>query len=155
MEILMKLAVSRLSAALLGAMVMVTAHCADLPVAAADRTMTYVSGGIGETEQGEFAGREKEFNLKLVFSLVEGNYVADVHVVVSDTKGGKLIEQVAGGPIFMARVPAGEYRIYSTYGGRTVNRKTRVVDNRLRTEYFRWPADPVNDLPVSRWRDRE
>ena len=90
-----------------------------------------------------------------MFSLVEGNYVADVRVVVSDTRGGKLIEQVAEGPIFMARIPAGEYEIYSTYGGRTMNRKTRVVDNRLRTEYFRWPANPENDLPVSRWLDKE
>jgi hypothetical protein len=111
----------------------------------------YVSGGIGEAEQQELKAREGEFNLKLVFTLVEGNYVADVNVVVTGPKGHALLEHRAEGPFFMARLPAGQYTVAATYEGRTVTRKLSVTEKRLRTEYLRWPADPKTDLPVSRW----
>ena len=116
--------------------------------------VTYIAGGIGETEQEQLAAREKEFNLKLVFSLVQGNYVADVGVVVSGPKGGRVVEHFARGPIFMAKLPAGQYAIAATYEGRTVTRKVAVSDGRLRTEYFRWPAGP-DDTPVSRWTEKQ
>ena len=115
----------------------------------------FVAGGIGETEQAQLAARESEFNLKLVFSLVEGNYVADVAVFVRDSRGAIVVEHVAEGPIFMARLPAGRYRLAATYGGKTLVREVSVNASRLRTEYLRWPADPANDLPVSRWLDKD
>jgi hypothetical protein len=113
----------------------------------------YLAGGIGETEQEQLAAREKEFNLKLVFSLVQGNYVADVGVVVSGSKGDKVVETLVRGPIFMAKLPAGEYAVAATYEGRTVKRKIAVSEGRLRTEYLRWPAGP-EDTPISRWTER-
>ena len=115
----------------------------------------FISGGIGETEQAQLAARESEFNLKLVFSLVEGNYVADVGVFVRDSRGAIVVEHFAGGPIFMARLPAGRYRLAATYDGKSLVREVSVSASRLRTEYLRWPADPANDLPVSRWLDKD
>jgi hypothetical protein len=116
--------------------------------------VTYIAGGIGETEQEQMIVREKEFNLKLVFSLVQGNYVADVDVVVSGPKGGKVVETFVRGPIFMTKLPAGEYSVAATYEGKTVTRKVAVTNGRLRTEYFRWPAGP-EDTPVSRWTEKQ
>lgn len=115
--------------------------------------VTYISGGIGETEQERMIAREKEFNLELVFSLVQGNYVADVNVVVSDAKGGKVVEDFVRGPFFMARLPAGQFTVAATYEGKTVTRKVAVSEGKLRTEYLRWPAGP-EDTPVSRWTDK-
>lgn len=115
--------------------------------------IAYLSGGIGETEQEQLRAREKEFNLKLVFSLVQGNYVADVDVVVSDAKGRKLVEHLAEGPFFMVKLPAGQYTVAATYEGKTVTRKVKVAAGGLRTEYLRWPAGP-DDTPVSRWTEK-
>jgi hypothetical protein len=120
------------------------------PASAQRNGAAYVSGGIGVASQEELGRREPEFNLKLVFTLVEGNYVADVSVAVKDAAGKAVLEHLAEGPIFMARLPAGEYVVAATYEGVTRTRKLKVGD-RLRTEYFRWPADPALDLPVSRW----
>ena len=133
----------------------VQAFAADTP-AAARQEVAVLAGGIGDDELLALRAREKEFNLKLVFSLVQGNYLADVDVVVVDQRGATVLERLNTGPILLARLPAGEYSITVSHDGKAVSRKVRIATGRLRTEHVvRWPADPENDLPVSRWIDRE
>lgn len=112
----------------------------------------YVSGGVGADSEARLNARAKEFNLKLLFTLNEGNYVADVGVKVADAKGRTVIEHVADGPLFLARLPQGQYTVTASYEGRALTRKVSVGSG-LRTEQFRWPANPAEDLPVSRWRE--
>lgn len=116
--------------------------------------ISYMSGGIGVTEQEYMVERQDEFNLKLVFTLNEGNYVADVKVQLKDHAGKVLLEHSAPGPFFMAKLPTGRYTVSATYEGKTVEREVQVGENRLRTEYLRWPANPKTDLPISRWTER-
>jgi hypothetical protein len=111
--------------------------------------VSYVSGGVGVDSEERLKAREKEFNLKLVFSLVEGNYLADVGVTIKDGAGKTVIEHVADGPFFMARLPAGNYVVMATYEGKAQTRKIRV-GNQLRTEYLRWPANPQPDFTLLR-----
>lgn len=120
--------------------------------AKAQGSVPYVSGGIGEAEQQRLNAMVGRFNLKLVFTLTEGNYLADVGVVLKDAAGKNVVEHVAEGPIFLAKLPAGTYSAGVTYNGKSQSRTVKVGE-RLRTEYFRWPANPEVDLPVSRWLD--
>ena len=112
--------------------------------------VSYVSGGVGVDSQEQLDARAGEFNLKLVFTLTEGNYVADVNVVVSDAKGQKIIESLSEGPYFMARLPAGRYSVTATYDGKAQSRKLYVGAKGLHTEYLRWPSNPAIDFPLSR-----
>jgi hypothetical protein len=114
-----------------------------------------LTGGVGESEQQALVAREREFNLKLVFSLVQGNYVADTNVAISDSRGRKVIERDDVGPFLLARLPAGEYDVEATRGGTTVSRKVKIASDRLRTEHLRWPANLEQDTPVSRWVSKE
>jgi len=100
--------------------------------------ISFVSGGVGKPEREQLGALEKDFNLKLVFSAADGKYVANVKIVVSDAKGRKLLEHVADGPFFMARMPAGEYSVAATFAGKTQTRKIGVAANRLQTEHLRW-----------------
>ena len=110
--------------------------------------VSYVSGGIGVAEQEALKAREQDFNLKLVFTLVEGNFLADVGVQVKDGAGETLIEHIAGGPMFLARLAPGRYTVSATYEGRSITRKVLVGPAGMRTEYFRWPANPDLDGPL-------
>jgi hypothetical protein len=109
----------------------------------------YVSGGIGEDAQQQLNERAKDFNLKLVFTLNEGNYIADVNVAVKDAKGRTVVEDLAEGPIFLAKLPPGQYNVTANYDGKTQTRKLRVGQG-LRTEYLRWPSNPETDNPLPR-----
>ena len=108
----------------------------------------YVSGGVGEDALARLKAREKEFNLKLVFTLTEGNYLADVGVSIADASGRPLVEHVTDGPVFMARLPAGTYVVTARYSGNAQTRKVSLSAGRLHTEYLRWPGDPRTDFPA-------
>ncbi len=124
------------------------------PVARPRGAIPFISGGIGADAVADLRAREPQYNLKLVFTLIEGNYVADVNVVLKDAAGAVVLEHLAEGPIFMARLPVGKYTATATYRGSTQTRAVRVGD-KLHTEYFRWPSNPETDLPVSRWLEPE
>src|SRR5690349_11559348 len=115
---------------------------------AATGSIPHVSGGIGEGEQQQLLSRQSDYNLKLVFTLNEGNYIADVNVAVKDKAGKTVLEDVSGGPFFLAKLPAGQYSVVATYDGKAVTRKVSVGSG-LHTEQFRWAANPQVDF-VSR-----
>ena len=83
-----------------------------------NRGLSYLSGGIGDEERDEILAREKDFNLKLVFAEKTGSYMADVNVVVLNTKGQTVLEANSTGPFFLAKLPAGNYRVKVTGNGR-------------------------------------
>jgi hypothetical protein len=108
---------------------------------------SFVSGGVGAASQEELKARERDFNLKLVFTLMEGDYVADVDVVIRDAAGSTVVQHAAPGPLFMAKLPSGTYTVSATYEGRTQSRKV-IVGGRLLTAQFRWPSNPLTDFPL-------
>ena len=59
-----------------------------------------------------------------------------------------MLEDVSGGPFFLAKLPAGQYSVVATYDGKAVTRKISVGGG-LHTEQFRWAANPQVDF-VSR-----
>jgi len=110
--------------------------------------VSFISGGIGIDSQEQLKAREKEFNLKLVFTLTEGNYVSDVGVTIRNAAGKTMVEHVADGPFLMAKLPAGAYSVTAAYDGKTQTRKVSLRADRLRTEYFRWASNPQSDFPL-------
>jgi hypothetical protein len=110
----------------------------------------YISGGVGDPDVARLKSQERDYELKLVFTLNEGNYVADVALSLRDAKGNHVIDTVSDGPIFMAKLPPGGYTVSATYEGRTITRKIGVPARGLRTEYLRWPANPATDFAMAR-----
>ena len=114
----------------------------------------YLAGGVGADEMERIKAREGEFNLKLVFTLIEGNYVSDVAVVIKDKAGNPVLVLFAPGPLVLAKLSRGLYSVEATYGGTMLTRKVDVQD-RLRTEYMRWPSNPETDFPGPKATERD
>lgn len=97
-----------------------------------------LTGGIGIEENDVMRPQQAKFNLKFLFTLMEGDYVADVTVKVADSSGKVVLEQTVDGPILMALLPAGSYVATLTYDGVAQTRKFAVGAKGLRTEHVRW-----------------
>jgi hypothetical protein len=71
----------------------------------------FVSGGVGEESLERIRALDPEFNLKLLFATRAGEYLADVRVSVTGTRGEGILDTVSEGPWFLARMAPGKVRI--------------------------------------------
>jgi hypothetical protein len=106
----------------------------------ANASVPAVSGGVSLNARDTLRGSESNANVKMVFALNTGNYVSDVGVKVTNSKGEVVIDDVSNGPWLLARLPNGSYTAQATYNGHTVTNKFSVGGKGLRTAQFRWPA---------------
>jgi len=107
--------------------------------ARANANVPAISGGVSLNARDNLRTQERDANVKLVFALNTGNYVSDVHVKVTDSKGRVVIDDVSNGPWMLAKLPSGSYNAAATYTGRTVTQRFSAGSG-LRTAQFRWPA---------------
>lgn len=107
-----------------------------------------LSGGVGDESMRELAPRQHAYNLKFVFTLLEGDYVADVLVNIVDAGGRKVLEHLSTGPVLLARLPAGSYVATLTYGGVTQSQKLTLRERRLRSTQVRWKRTAADGEPL-------
>ena len=98
----------------------------------------YVTGGVGSEEVDRLKSMEGDFNLKLVFANTSGEYLSDVKVTIVDASGREVLDATAEGPILMAKLPSGGYRVDASFGGHPQSRKITAVARKLVTVDLRW-----------------
>ncbi len=103
--------------------------------------VTYISGGVGLESIDQLTAISGDFNLKLVFALSSGVYVSAVRVVIADTAGKTLLSTASDGPWFLAKLPAGNYRIVATFAGTAVTRQATVGAAKLSVINMRWASE--------------
>ena len=101
--------------------------------------VSYVSGGVSEEDRSALEPITRDFNLKLIFALRNGEYLSDISVLVTAGRGQTVLDAKAEGPWFFAKLPSGQYQVSVTAPNGQTQRKTVVVGPRgLRTLDFRW-----------------
>jgi hypothetical protein len=85
--------------------------------------MEAISGGVGMGERGNMESMAAGYNLKCVFAMASGNYLADITLTITNSSGKELMT-LADGPWVYAKVPQGTYKVEAVHDG---NRKVRTV----------------------------
>lgn len=101
----------------------------------------YVSGGVGDDSIERLDSLAKDFNLKLVFALSSGAYLSGVSVAIADTAGKTLLDATSSGPWLLVRLPAGNYRVIASFGGKAKEHRIAVGNAGLKTVDFRWESE--------------
>ena len=101
-------------------------------------SVPYISGGVGLDERQGLEQMGKDYNLKLVFAAIEGKYMGDVNVTVTDTTGQTLLEAISDGPWFYTNLPPGKYNISVQSSGQTFNRTVTLSQKKQTTAHFSW-----------------
>ena len=134
-----KLLAGSIAALLLGAASLVAAADTE-PVIHSNANVSYVSGGVGDESLDRLSAIAGQFNVKLIFAMNSGEYVSNVRVEITDSKGHDVVDTHSEGPWFLARLPVGHYQLVATLSGKAEKRQLDVGANKLSTVDFRWAA---------------
>jgi hypothetical protein len=112
-------------------MLAATAKAADVP---------HLSGGVGSAEREELRTQERDYNVKVVTAMTSGDYLSGVQVVIESATKERILETTMTGPILLAKLPPGPYRIEATAHGQTLSQTVTAESHGLRQVDFRWDA---------------
>lgn len=122
-------------------------HAQPATGAAPEAAIPYESRGIGEDDPvGELAAN---YNLHMVFAARgSGEYLADIKVRIDDAKGKLILDVNSPGPIFFARLPAGSYRVTTTFHDQSERKSVTVQERGMRDLYFYWAPENAGNAAM-------
>lgn len=100
----------------------------------------YTSGGIGDMEREAMQHSAKDYNLRLTFAIGTGQYLADVKVSIQNAKGHKVVDAVADGPWFYAKLAPGKYKVTAEADGQTRTRTITVGKSKAAVAGMVWAS---------------
>ncbi|SFM93279.1 hypothetical protein [Variovorax sp. OV329] len=103
----------------------------------------YVSGGVGKDESTFLRSVQTQWPASFEFAARAGqksDFVAGVVVSLFDAQGRALLDQVVtDGPMMLARLAPGRYKVQATLDGRTLTRDIDVPRTGTSHNLFLWP----------------
>jgi len=98
----------------------------------------YVSGGVGADERDRLIAIGRTDNLRLSFARSDGDFLGGAEVEIKNHQGKEILDTSTDGPLFFAKLPAGEYTVEATTMGRTLTRRVTVPAQGQAPVYFTW-----------------
>jgi hypothetical protein len=103
--------------------------------------VNYLNGGIGSEQADRMRAMSSEYPVQMTFA--ERNqgmdeFVADVHLRVSDEHGNVVVDLPEQGPIFLLQVPPGEYLVEAEHQGDVKTQRFDVAPGRHDRLGFEW-----------------
>lgn len=102
--------------------------------------ISYVGGGVGITERTEMETMAENFNLKIIFAMASGEYLAKIPVTIRDNKSGEILHLIVNGPWLFVKLPEGTCTILAHYKDKAMEQTVRVNEN-LKTIWFHWEIE--------------
>ena len=98
----------------------------------------YVAGGIGKDQAEAMKVAVQDYDLMLTFATDGGKYLADIDVQIEDMNGNTLLNTVSKGPLFLANLPVGRYKITASAQGTRHTRIVGIGGERPTKAVFQW-----------------
>lgn len=101
----------------------------------------YLNGGIGTEQADRMRQMSGEYPVQMIFA--ERNqgmdeFVADVHLRVTDSQGRTVVDLPSQGPIFLLQVPPGSYTVEAERQGEVKTRRFDVAAGSHDRLGFEW-----------------
>ena len=116
------------------------------PAVARQGVIDFVSGGIGEDEMQWMRAQAADYNLRLTFAIKRsGQYLSGIEVRIEDAAGGQLFAATSDGPLLLANLPPGRYRVVATDRGARQIQQAVVRPKAAANLYFYWDGRPEDN----------
>jgi len=103
--------------------------------------VTYITGGVGQTEAEAIKHIARYYPLELEFLLKaepKDEYLADVKVRIKDARDKMVLNVTADGPFLLAKMPAGKYTVSAERNGKGEHRQIEIAAKEHRRVVFEW-----------------
>ncbi len=118
-----------------------TMGSAPLPHSRTQGDITWLTGGVGQSEAHAMQRAAKHYPLSLEFVIkteqkgMPAEFTANVPVTIADMHGAKVFSAVSTGPFMLLKLPAGRYSVTAEVHGKKLERHV-VVGSRPRHVVF-------------------
>lgn len=89
--------------------------------------VNYLNGGIGDEELQSLKSQAGQYNLHIMLSARNGEYISDVTFKIMDAKGATLVSINDAGPYIYAHLAPGHYTLESSAPGESVIKKFKIA----------------------------
>ncbi len=101
--------------------------------------VNYLTGGIGLDEASAIKAAEKDFTLSLLFAQTKrAEYLSDVKVSVTDKSGKTVLDVTSDGPMLLAKLPPGTYKVSAEHEGKALTRSVSIAAKGVTHAGFVW-----------------
>lgn len=87
---------------------------------------SYLTGGIGLDERHYIDAKKSHFNLRIEMARIDGSYLGEGYTQIVDRRGRIMLEAKFDGPILLADLPAGKYKVYTIFHGKVKRSQVTV-----------------------------
>jgi len=108
------------------------------PMALTGSSVPFISGGVGEESMAAITAQEKSYNLKLMLVGQSGRYLSHVRITITDQSNQGVLMTTSEGPVLLANLPNGLYKIKAQKNGQTVEQTFVIRKSKLNTIYIRF-----------------
>jgi len=109
-----------------------------LPQTQQQGDVSFVSGGVGLDESRALLSAASQWPLSLRFTAGSGEYLADVHVTITDAHGTSVLDTTSRGPYMLVKVPPGRYSVSVSHAGIAKTSAVTVAANGTARATFAW-----------------
>lgn len=99
----------------------------------------FTTGGVGIGERAAMSKVEKDYNLRLVYAVNSGAYLAHIKTVISKPGGAVLLDMMSNGPWMFAKLPQGRYKVTATNADISKTKEI-TIGATSRSVLFHWSA---------------
>ena len=105
--------------------------------------VTYITGGVGQTEADAIKHVAKYYPLELEFLLKakpRDEYLAGVKVRIKDMHNKMVLNITSNGPFLLAKLPEGKYAVSAERNHDLMKREVYIVTKEHRRVVFEWQS---------------
>jgi hypothetical protein len=100
--------------------------------------LTFITGGVGLDESQALRQAAPHWPLAMRFTGSGSDYLADVHVQVTDGKGATILQADSRGPYMLVRLRPGHYTVQASYEGHAQTRALTIKRGAHEKLDFSW-----------------
>jgi type 1 fimbria pilin len=103
--------------------------------------ITYITGGVGDSELAEFKAAAPDYNLQVTNSENNGEFVAGVFIEIKDKAGQQVLQLRNAGPLLYAQLPPGAYTLRAVYQRVERVQHIKIAGKGHSTVHVTWPNE--------------